>query len=233
MEKVGFSASCYVGRTILNKGKRLMYCQNWGPYSGVNWSTPKLIQADKNHELFLTYWPELDVLKKERIFSAPALSVNSDPDKRYQIHDLEGVTASDFMLTCDLDVVSARSCTFTWRSNLPLRPPNSEKTPTYGLRIEPKDGQFSLVQVFPSLHFGANTYQAYLNDRYTNAELCAGGKMKVRIMVRKDRSEVYINDRWIFNVAFKDFLQTGGFSILVESGEVSITHLEIHELEPM
>ncbi len=221
----------YVGRTITNKGKRLMYCQNWGPYTSCNWSTPKLIQTAPNNELYLAYWPELDTLKKKLLLSSPFLSVKTDPDKRYQIHDLEGVVASDFMLTCDLSLGNAKSSTITWRSNLPLQPPNSEKTPTYGLRIEPTEGQFSLVQVFPSLHFGGNTYQAYLNDRYTNKNLSVGGKMKLRLMVRKDRSEVYINDRWIFNVGFRDLLPNGGFSILVESGEVHINNLEIHELE--
>jgi hypothetical protein len=83
------------------------------------------------------------------------------------------------------------------------------------------------------LHFGGNTYQTFLNDRYTNPELCGGGKMKLRLMVRKDRSEVYINDRWIFNVGFRDFQPEGGFSILAESGEVNLSNLEIHELEAL
>ena len=223
----------YVGRTITNKGKRLIYCQNWGPYTGANWSTPKLLQTEPNHELYLSYWPELDVLKKAQLFSAASLVVKSDADKRYKIHDLEGVNASDFMLTCDLAITSAKSFTLTWRAPVPLQPPQSEKSPAYGLRIEPKDGRFSLVQVFPILNFGANTYQAWLQDSYTNKALCGGGKMKLRVMVRKDRSEVYINDRWIFNVGFRDFLPKGGFSILAESGEVNINNLEIHELEPL
>lgn len=223
----------YVGRTVTNKGKRLMYCQNWGPWTGCNWSTPKLIQTEKNHELYLSYWPDLDVLKKGQIFWNNSLSLKSDADKRYKIHDLEGVKASDFMLTCDLDITRASSCTLTWRSVLPLQPPQSENNRTYGLRIEPKDGRFSLVQVYPQLHFGANTYHAYLKDRYTNKELCGGGKMKLRLMVRKDRSEVYINDRWIFNVGLRDLLPQGGFSILVESGEVNITNIEIRELESL
>jgi beta-fructofuranosidase len=222
----------YVGRTITHKGKRLMYCQNWGDFTGCNWSTPKLVQADKNHELYLGYWQELDVLKKNCIFSTDSLSVKSDPDKRYKIHDLEGVKAADFMLTCEMDVTKARSVTLTWRSVLPLQPPQCEKTLTYGLRVDPREGQFSLVQVYPKLHFGGNTYQTFLNDRYTNPEVC-GGKMKLRLMVRKDRSEVYINDRWIFNVGFRDFQPEGGFSILAESGEVNLSNLEIHELEPL
>jgi len=173
------------------------------------------------------------VLKKARIFAAPSLSVKSDADKRYQIHDLEGVKASDFMLTCDLAITSARSFTITWRSPMPLAPPQCEKTATYGLRIEPREGIFSLVQVYPKLLFGGNTYQAFLNDRYTNKDLCGGGKMKLRLMVRKDRSEVYVNDRWLFNVGFRDQLPEGGLSILAESGEVTLGNLEIHELEPM
>ena len=52
-------------------------------------------------------------------------------------------------------------------------------------------------------------------------------------MVRKDRSEVYVNDRWMFNVGFRDFEPEGGFSILAESGGVNLSNLEIHELEPM
>jgi len=223
----------YVGRTITNKGKRLMYCQNWGDFVGCNWSTPKLIKTEPNHELYLSYWPELDVLKKARIFAAPSLAVKSDADKRYKIHDLEGVKASDFMLTCDLAITSAKSCTITWRSQLPLAPPQCEKTLTYGLRIEPKEGQFSLVQVYPKLLFGGNTYNTMLNDRYTNKDLCGGGKMKLRLLVRNNRSEVYINDRWIFNVGFRDLLAEGGFSILAESGEVNLSNLEIHDLEAL
>ena len=223
----------YVGRTIMNKGKRLMYCQNWGDFVGCNWSTPKLVQADTNHELYLSYWPELDVLKKARIYATNSLSVKSDADKRYKIYDLAGVKASDFMLTCEVDITKAKSGTLTWRSQLPLEPPQSEKTMTYGLRIEPGEGQFSLVQVYPQLHFGSNTYQTFLNDRYTNKGLVGGGKIKLRLMVRKDRSEVYINDRWMFNVGFREMPREGGFSILAESGEVNISNLEIYELEPL
>ena len=223
----------YVGRPITHNGQTLLYSQNWGPYSGVNWSTPKLIQADINHELYLAYWHDLDVLKKCSLFSTLALNVKSDPDKRYKIQDLPGVAARDFMLTCEIDCTQAKSCTITWRSNIPLQPPNSEKSPTYGLRIEPHDGQFSLVQVFPVLHFDANTYQMYLNDCYTDKDLCAGGVMKLRIMVRKDRSEVYVNDHWIFNVAFRGMQPQGGFSILAESGEVLISNMEINEIEEL
>ena len=89
------------------------------------------------------------------------------------------------------------------------------------------------MQVVPSLHFGGNTYQADLIDRYTNKELSQALPMKLRIMVRRDRSEVYVNDRWIFNVGFKELPPKGGFSILTESGGVEITNLEIHELEPL
>ena len=157
-----------------------MYCQNWGPYTGVNWSTPKLIQANESNELSLHYWPELDVLKKDKLLSVASMLVRSDADKRYGIQDIANTEISDFMLTCDLDLGKARSCTITWRSALPLSPPNSEKFPTYGLRIEPNEGQYSLVQVVPSLHFGGNTYQANLNDRYTDKSLCPDGKLKVR-----------------------------------------------------
>lgn len=89
------------------------------------------------------------------------------------------------------------------------------------------------MQVVPSLHFGGNTYQMNLNDRYTNQSLCPAGKLKVRIMVRRDRSEVYVNERCLFNVGFRDMLPEGGFSILAENGDVNLTHLEIDELKPL
>ncbi|MEI6604498.1 MAG: hypothetical protein WCP35_04260 [Verrucomicrobiota bacterium] len=38
---------------------------------------------------------------------------------------------------------------------------------------------------------------------------------------------------WIFNVGFRNFQPDGGFSILTESGEVTLGDLEIHELEAM
>lgn len=223
----------YVGRTILRNGKRVMYCQNWGPYSGVNWSTPKLVHASDSHDLSLKYWPELDVLKKEKLYSAASLRIKTDADKQNQIHDIDKLTASDFMLTCDLDAAKAASCTITWRSALPLSPPNSEKTPTYGLKVEPKDGCFSLVQVVPSLHFGGNTYQSYINDRYKNKFLCSSGKLQIRIMVRHNRSEVYANDIWLFNIGPRDMLPKGGFSIISEKGEVNISNLEIFALEEL
>lgn len=45
--------------------------------------------------------------------------------------------------------------------------------------------------------------------------------------------EVYINDRWIFNVGLKGIPVAGDFSLLVESGGAQVHNLEIHELEPL
>ena len=42
-----------------------------------------------------------------------------------------------------------------------------------------------------------------------------------------------MNDRWLFNVGLRDMPSEGGTSILVENGEVSVTNLEIHELEAL
>ncbi|MCX6879554.1 MAG: hypothetical protein NTW21_37980 [Verrucomicrobia bacterium] len=50
----------------------------------------------------------------------------------------------------------------------------------------------------------SGTWMDFNNDRYANKDLGGGGKMKLRLMVRKDRSEVHVNDRWIFNVGFRD-----------------------------
>lgn len=210
----------YVGRTIVHKGKRLMYHQNWGKQR-VDWSTPKLVEQDENNELYLKYWPDLDVLKTKQLLKEDSISVKSMPTMRFQEHEIK-TKATDFMLTCNVHIKDAKSLSIFWRRN---------EMP-FGLKIEPATETFSIVQLHRVEKFNSNTYHTLLKDQYTNKNLFTD-KMAVRILVRKGRSEVYINDRWVFNVGLKDIPATGDFSLLVDSGEAQVNDLEIHELEPL
>lgn len=211
----------YVGRTITYKGDRLLYHQNWGDQR-VDWSTPKLLRQDENDELYLKYWPALDCLKAKQLLKEDSLSLIPKPTERY-LRRIVKTKAGDFMLTADIRIKDAKSLAIFWRQNA---------TP-YGLRIEPQTGTFSILQLHPWVgKFNSQTYRTLLQDQYTNKELCTE-TMSLRLMVRKGRSEVYINDRWIFNVGLKDIPEEGDFSILVDSGEVQIDNLQVHELEPL
>jgi hypothetical protein len=55
----------------------------------------------------------------------------------------------------------------------------------------------------------------------------------LRVMVRKGRAEIYVNDHWICNVGVEDFLPKGDVGLLVDSGKARISKLEIYELEPL
>jgi len=57
--------------------------------------------------------------------------------------------------------------------------------------------------------------------------------MHLRLMVRKGRSEIYINDRWIFNVGLKEIPEKGEFLLLAEQGRATVKNLEITELETL
>jgi beta-fructofuranosidase len=211
----------YVGRTITHKGDRLLYHQNWGRHE-VDWSTPKLLRKDRNHELYLKYWPALDGLKTRQLLNLESLSVKPAASTRYHEKDIE-IQAGDFMLTCDLQITNAKNFSIFWRRN----------TTPYGLRIEPEIGAFSIVQLHRRVgKFNSSTYRTLMQDQYVNKALCTD-KMTLRLMVRKGRSEVYINDRWIFNVGLEDIPAEGDFSFLADSGETLVENLQIHELEPL
>jgi len=211
----------YVGRTITYEGDRLLYHQNWGEQR-VDWSTPKLVRQDANDGLVLKYWPALDCLKTREILKEDSLSLKPKPSERYYRRILKTM-AGDFMLTCDIRIQDAESLSVFWRRNA---------TP-FGLKIEPRSGTFSVVQLYPWLgKFNSQTYRTMPQDQYTNKDLCTE-TIALRLMVRKGRSEIYINDRWIFNVGLKGIPDEGDFSFLVDSGEAVVGHLRIHELEPL
>lgn len=211
----------YVGRTLAYQGDRLLYHQNWGDQT-VDWATPKRLRKDANDELYLEYWPALDCLKTQQLLEQESLSLKPAASMRYHEQAIE-TQAGDFMLTCDLQIKNTKSFSIFWRRNA---------TP-YGLRIEPETGAFSIVQLHQRLdRFYANTYQTLIQDQYVNKALLTDN-MTLRLIVRKGRSEVYINDRWLFNVGLKDIPAEGDFSFLVDSGEAQVENLQIHELEPL
>ena len=216
----------YVGRTVMHRGNRLLYHQNWGDQK-VDFSSPKLVVQDKDHQLFLKYWPALDTLKRQKLYSREDLVIAPDTSFRYKEFKL-GVEAGDFMLTCEIDIKDARSLTLFWRKG------NKEQnqTPACGLMMEPGTGSFSMVKVSEQLKYNGNTYQCHLMDQYTEKSFFAK-KMKLRVMVRKGRAEIYVNDHWIYNVGVEDFLPKGDLGLLVDSGKARISKLEIYELEPL
>ena len=218
----------YVGRNIVYKGQRLLYHQNWGELK-VDWSTPKMIKREKKGDLYLQYWPELDKLKTKALVENGSLKLVPRKDMQYGEQDLKkGGKFGDFMLTCDIKFEDAESLTIVWRKVFNRRNPLTK----YGLKIEPKTGRFSIVEHEHRDYFFSDTHHLYEKDRYTNKELCTD-TIKLRLMVRKGRSEVYINDRWIFNVGLKDIQPQGGISAVVDSGSASIENIQVHELEEL
>lgn len=221
-------ADHYVGRNIVYKGQRLLYHQNWGDHK-VDWSTPKMIKRDENGELYLQYWPELDTLKTKALIENGSLTLSPRKDMQYGERDLKrGGKYGDFMLTCDVKVKDAKSVSIIWRKVFNRRRPQ----PKYGLKIEPESGTFSIVRHVHQDLFNANTHHLYVMDQYTNKKLCTD-TIKVRLMIRKGRSEVYINDRWIFNAGLKDIQPEGGLSAVVDSGTATIENVQVYELEPL
>ena len=138
------------------------------------------------------------------------------------------------MLTCDMQIKDAKQVSLFWRKSGRSIAVwgRTVHSIAYGLKIDPETGAFSIVQLESQLRFGANTYHTHIRDQYINKKLCTD-KIQLRLMVRKGRSEIYVNDRWIFNVGLKDILTRGDFSLIVDSGEVQIDNLKIHELEPL
>ena len=222
-------ADHYVGRNIVYKGQRLLYHHNWGDHK-VDWATPKMIKRDKNGELYLQYWPNLDVLKTKALLENGSQQLVSRKDMQFWEHPIrtKAKKLSDFMLTCDIKVDTAKSVSIIWRKVFNRRRPK----PNYGLKIEPSTGTFSIVQHVHQGLFNGNTHHLYEMDRYTNKELCKDG-IKLRLIVRKGRSEVYINDRWIFNVGLKGLSPEGSLAAIVGSGSASLENIQIHELEPL
>ena len=60
-----------------------------------------------------------------------------------------------------------------------------------------------------------------------------GSHQQVRIFVRDNRAELYLNDRWLFNFSMIDAADSGKIGFFAEDGSAQFSDLDIAELKPL
>ena len=69
-------------------------------------------------------------------------------------------------------------------------------------------------------------------DKIVGLNLPEGPK-RLRVLVRAHRSEIYCNDRWLFNVHTPESQEAEGLGLIVCSNEAQFTRLHVGEIGPM
>ncbi len=221
----------YVGRTIPYQNKRLLYHHTVG--EKVTWGTPKVIRQNKDGTLWLEYWTGIDKLEKdvlpEDFFKVISNNMTGNGVWRKQGNRIFGkspahqncvlwlpVLANDAMITCDIKVDLAEKAGIVWKWNNN----NGE-----GLLID--RNKVSIC----NLSGRGNTLSSELVDQfqdfYTNPDY-----QHLRILLRGQRIEVYVNDRWVFGTLMNP-MRGGKIGLYLESGKAVYKDICIKEIGSM
>ncbi len=219
----------YVGRTIEYGNRRLLYHHMYG--DRPTWSSPKLIGASSEGDLFLEYWSGIEALETNVIregFEGDLL-VSHEPGTGRWIKEncsLIGYSPmrntsvylsgeiNDFHLTCNVTLSQ------TSRLGIILRKDSAQVDET-------KRGiVLSLNAVDGVVEWGRLAYSdiIYLEDE-VKLSLPVDTVIHIRIIVRNEHVELYLNDRWVFSAHVEDLPKKGLLGFTLDGGNVKIDKL--------
>jgi hypothetical protein len=221
----------YVGRTILYENKRLLYHQTVG--GKVSWGIPKIIRQNKDGTLWLEYWHGFDKLEKsilpEDFSKVISNNITGKGIWRKQGNSVFGETpanqkcvlwlpvlANDAMITCEIKMDMAEKTGLVWKWN---------NQSGEGLLID--KNKISLCK----LSSRGNTLSSELADEFQGF-YAKPGYQHMRIILRGQRVEVYVNDHWVFGTLMNPGRE-GRIGLYLESGKSIYKDICITELESM
>jgi hypothetical protein len=229
----------YVGRTMPYEDSRLLYHHTCGYQCAAKFATPKLVRKNADGTLWLKYWSGLDPLQKEVIVDADdtgkiatgegqgrgtwkldAQSIHGESSTDGPcILRLPIADAADVMLTCTLDRETSKAAGVVWRW---------AGGKGGCIRLHRSGAVLSVDRMArkeSALHFDSL-------DEYHGLDLSAP-PIRLRLLVRADRVEVYVNDRWISNCPTYDIPAAGGIGLWVDSGSARFQNVRVAKLEPL
>ena len=231
---------CYVGRTINLDGRRLLY-HHMGPAAPA-WAAPKWVEPGPDRTLALKYWPGLAKLRSDvlvRDFSRarlddPLLQAAGRWNRAADHTRLEGQSNSvpsavaladpvrDFELLCTIDATRAESASVLF--DLAGDPLTGM---ALSLRRDSGSAEIGPVQMTlaPAISLGMLDC--------CKTPLVLSQSLKLRLLIRAEYMECYLNDQWIFSTILGNRPVPGRIGFAVCGGSALFAGLEIHSLRPL
>jgi len=218
---------CYVGRTIEMNGKRMLYYQNCGPRPSAG--APKIIQQNENGTLWAKYWDGLAGLETGAVPSKINRKVLKDVEWKLEANRLVGCkdhgvsifilppVVSDFNLTCTINIEKGNRGALVFRYDEKIQK---------GLVfiLDAKSGNVEIAGIEEGQ---VATRDAVMLDLQTSQEHI------VRIFVRSEFADCYVDDKFIFSTVVDDHPLSGKIGFVVDSAVTSFSNLRIASLKSL
>ncbi len=216
---------CYVGRTIVMKGQRMLYHHNWG--SRPSLGAPKVIRQSEDGSLWLQYWDELSRLETGVVLNR--ITAESEREKDWKLvanrlvgHKDEGISIStlspilsDFNLSCTVRIEEGKQAAVVFRYD--------EKTDKgLALTVNAQSGKVEIAAVEKGQ---ISTRDAVLLGIRPSEE------HTIRIFARSEFADCYVDDKLVFSTVVDDAPLSGKVGFAVDSAIVSFSNLRVASLE--
>jgi beta-fructofuranosidase len=235
----------YVARTIPYRDKILLY-HHIKTDTRPAFCSPKLIAAYGDNSLYLQYMPILEKLEKSVIISSIrdiAISVNDLGDWQSKDTCIIGIAqklgsgcgiaqnVSDVHFYCKLRSLSASKAGIAVRC--------TDQTGVL-LTFDFANNRIliGISRYNTTLGWG-HDFDAVINHKnYQSWDICKrkldqNKNYALRVFVRDEFFEVYIDDIWISTVALEQAPKAGDIHLVVEKGEAVFSHIRLAEIEAL
>lgn len=220
----------YVARVIPDGEERVVYHHTCG--GAVTLGTVKRLRQRSDGSLWLEYHSATDGLRKRTLLDGldGVTATSQAGEGRWTSvgETIEGRTttgpsilplparAADVMMTCHIQPTNDGQAGLVWRQT---------GTGAYAAIMDATDESIRVVSL--TIKDGKLTEKCL--DKIVSLDL-PDGPRQLRVLVRGHRSEIYCNDRWLFNVYTPDAQQSEGLGMIVCKGEAQFTQLQISEI---
>ena len=238
----------YVGRAIQYDQTWLLYSQtalNLSPATPENptgelgsdlrktvtWATPKIIEQRVDGTLWLGYWQDLDKLVDRTLWQGPAGEARPEtaPGWKLRGQTIEGTAqdgvmlqtlpaaAKDLMITLGLNLGEGNRAGLVWRLD-----------GDHGIALSVSEGRVALEELLTT----QNSYETRLIDDWEPSRPLPN-RLQVRVLVRDHRSEVYVDNHWIFGASLPSGPMGEGVALAVFRGTAQFTDITIDQVKPL
>jgi len=215
---------CYVGRTIVMKGQRMLYHHNCGPRPSLG--APKVIRQSEDGSLWLQYWDGLSRLETGVVLNR--ITAESEREKGWKLvtnrlvgRKDEGISIStlspmlsDFNLLCTIRIEEGERGAVVFRYD--------EKTDKgLALTVNAQSGKVEIAAVEKGQ---VSTRDAILLGIRPSEE------HTIRIFARSEFTDCYLDDKLVFSTVV-DAPLSGKVGFVVDSAIVSFSNFRVASLE--
>lgn len=245
----------YAGRTIAYGDQRILisHCHVVNPYRPAL-GAPKLIQTDSDGSLYLKYMPLLEELETSVVLDSTEAVNTIEPDNdnlgRWQrtntvITGDAPVTnsalkiaddISDLHIQCSINSSTAKRAGVIVRA---YRDNNTMRDAGVAVWLDYEHQELQIAQVgyqkvvgwgFDIHHVMGNSVASYIHDR-CRVKLDKFRNYHLRLFVRDEHFEVYLDDRWVFTSVLSKAPKMGSVNLIVERGQTQFSGLRLSRIK--